>query len=194
MEPDEFEALKEHDRDERLAEFLNAQERRDFTPPYRIGFFSMKITFRNTEGGEYSKIASLQFEGRTLAAARFKDGMWYPSQTPLDTARELSVQVGMSLYTVEHAEQVARRLQEEIFDLLPQINFTPGVGDHVICVSTAHFGWRAIVQEVFPGPTSDPRPIYSLGLLDGEGMVCTTTATSKVLPTIEDVPKDLPHG
>lgn len=197
MEATDFAALREDERDRRLAEFLNQQARKEYVPPYAIGFFAMTINFRKIPVGQrdapnvFSHIAWLQEQGRTLATARRRDDVWVPATTPLDVARKIQSDVLVSAQTEEHARQTAMRLRERLYEVLPEIGFDPKEGDKVICLHPHAFGWEGRVIEIFP-PTATMnwrRTIYTIQLVGRDGRDAGQISTSNVLPpsTVENL-------
>ncbi|HEU5091626.1 MAG TPA: hypothetical protein VFT30_03025 [Nitrospira sp.] len=186
---EEFAALRADQRDTRLAEFLNRQQRDGHSP--QMVYFAMTIEFTNLdEVKEHDCMACMRGGDLLLAVARHvRDGEWEPANTPLDAARELMVSVGTSMATEHHARDTWRRLYGQFKDLLPEVKFTPEVGDRVTCLAVNYFGSAAIVTEIFPAPPANPdrRLIYGLSILDQDGVAYAVAHTSNVLPPIAPV-------
>lgn len=177
MTYEEFMALRTDQRDERLAEFLNTKDKDGSSPD--VKWFYMRVTFRKIPAGnEYHAIAWMQHEGRTVATARKKEDTWHPSQTPLDTAREMYLDIQTSLATAEHAGNMARRLRNRLHNsVMPEVNFKPEVGDRVLIVAPDYFGLEGEVTFIYPPNGFRSDHIYDIRLDDGRKM-----ATYFVMP------------
>lgn len=202
MDYDDFMALRQDQRDERLAEFLN---RREGEIP-RIWFdatIEHKMLPVKKKGHEHPNdndvIACLKRDGVKIATARRRKetGVWHAASTALDTAREMFVAIQTSLATAQHANNVARRLRNQLTNsVLWEINYTPEVGEKVIVITNPYFGRTGIFgatgEIIHVWPPNDHRgPVYNVRLDDRD----ETVAVYHVMPPLPDpdTNEETPH-
>lgn len=172
MDYKDFMELRTDQRDARLAEFLTANKD-NFVYPIpgaaHFQFFDMTISFRRIPAGnEHDVVAWLQHEGRNVATARHRDGEWFPSNTPLDTAREMFVQIQTSSAAAEHAANMARRLRNQLINsVLWEVGYKPETGDEVIVLAEGYFGERGEIAHIFEPNADRKDPIYEVRLGNG---------------------------